>query len=382
MSTRNEVLLVTRERETERVVVLGSEIEPQVFAQVSLCRDLKELASQLEERSFPVVLVDVDPQPMTALTELEPLVRRYPDTRFVVVLRDFQNDVVLEAMQVGARHCLVKSSITTDLPSVLRRLMRDVAQEGGVVNPVVTVFGATGGCGATTIALNLADEMASSLEGRVLLVDLDRHYGTAASYLGINAQFGVADVLANRGVIDAQLIHSTATEYKEGFNVLVSPASVNMGSPEEIVFDQLGPFLAACRSSYEATVIDAPRVPMDVASTLAKTSVLSLIVFELNVIAVRAARAMWQGLVDRGVPVDSILPVANRFRKRNPMLGYDDAREALGGIEVAKVANDYDNIVRAINYGKTLSEVAPRSSVRKDLRSLAERIQTLAKNEQ
>ena len=382
MSSRNEVLLVTRERETERVVVLGSEIEPQVFAQVSLCRDMGELSSQLEEKSYPVVLVDVDPQPMVALAELDALVRKYPDTRFVVVLRDFQNEIVLEAMQIGARHCLVKSSITTDLPSVLRRLMRDVTTDSGVMNPVVTVLGATGGVGATTIALNLADELRARQNGRTLLVDLDRHYGTAASYLGISAQFGVADVLANRGVIDSQLIHSTATEYQENMNVLVSPASVSFGSPEELVFDHLGPFLAACRSSYDATVIDAPRVPLDVASTLAKASVLTLIVFQLNVIDVRAARAIWQALVDRGVPTDSILPVANRFRKRNPMLSYDDAREALGGIEVAKTANDYENAVRAINYGKPLAEVAPRSALRKDLRSLADHIATLAQNDQ
>ena len=90
-------------------------------------------------------------------------------------------------------------------------------------------------------------------------------------------------------------------------------------------------------------------------------------------IDVRSTRAILRALTDRGAPAERILPVANRCVKRSRMLSLEDAREALGGVEVAQIGNDFENVMRSINYGQPLSEVAPRSSVRTDLGRLAQR---------
>ncbi len=371
MADRNEVVLMTRERETERAVDLALENTPEVARQFGVCPDLRELAQRLENRQAAVALIDADPQPMATLAGIEPLVRKFPNTRFVVLCRDPRGQVLEEAMQVGARRCLPKGSLVGDLPPVLRRLLQDSGAARGLGGSIVTVLSASGGCGCTTVAINLADELRLSTEQPVLLIDMDRFYGAVATYLGVQGNYGIVDVLAQRGTIDAQLITSTALATPQGLHLLLSPATVNFADPLPMPYDQLDAALAACRQAFAYTVIDAPRMPMDVAASLAQSSVLTLIVFELAVIDIRCARAMLIALSDLRVPRERILFVVNRFRKRGTMIGYDEARKALDGMPIHRLSNDFEGTLRSINLGQTLSQAAPRSDLRKDLHDLA-----------
>ena len=375
---RNEILLLSRDAETERAVTLGAEGDGRVFGRVTTCRDLAALELELDRRpNTRVAMIDVDPQPMSFLAGLEPAIRRHGSVRFVVICSEFENQVVLEAMQIGARNCLLKSSLSADLLPVLRRLIDDSEGSGArAEGRVVTVMTASGGSGGTTLSINLADELRAASAAPALLVDLDLDYGAMAAYLGLNPEYGVADVLNSPGAIDAQLLRSTASVHLEDLQVLTSPASVDYANPGGVDFEKLETMLGVCREAFPNTVVDAPRAPRDVAARLAVSSDLTLLVFQLSVIDVRSARALMRSMTDRGAPSERILPVANRWVKRSKMLSLEDARDAFGGIEVAKVSNDFENTIRSINYGQPLSQVAPRSGVRKDLKALIERLES------
>ena len=382
---RNEIVVLTRDPDTERAVTLGAEGDGQVFGRVSACRDLGGLEAELARHPVRVALVDLDPQPMAMLAGLEGTVRRHPGTRFVVICSDFENQVVLEAMQVGARNCLLKSSLSSDLVGVLRRLIDGSgAPAPPAAGGLVTVLTASGGAGGTTVAVNLADELRARDERGALLVDLDLHYGASAAYLGLNPEYGVADVLGSPGSIDAQLIRSTASVHSEDLHVLTSPVSGHGGAlapggsfgfgSGESDFEKLETLLNVCREAYPYTVVDAPRLGADLSARLAQASDLVLVVFQLSVIDVRSARAVLRALADRGVPHDRALPMANRWSKRTRALSLEDARDAFGGVEVVRLSNDYESAMRSVNFGQPLSQVAPRSALRRDLAALAERV--------
>ena len=287
--------------------------------------------------------------------------------------------VMLRARVAGASAPSPVTPLVVDAQTgAMRRLIDDVeGPTGRASGRVITVMTASGGAGGTTLAINLADELRTSTGGAALLVDLDLDYGAMAAYLGLNPEYGVADVLKSHGSIDAQLIRSTASVHLDDLQVLTSPASVEHSDPGGVGFEKLEAMLGVCREAFPITVIDAPRTPRDVAARLAVASDLTLVVFQLSVIDVRSARARMRAMTDRGAPPERILPVANRWVKRSKMLSLDDARDAFAGIEVAKVGNDFESVIRSINYGQPIAQVAGRSVVRKDIRKLAERIQSL-----
>ena len=65
----------------------------------------------------------------------------------------------------------------------------------------VTILSAGGGCGATTLAVNLAAELGAidPSSDPPLVVDLDYHYGAVSTYLAVQGDYGVLDLL-NRTV--------------------------------------------------------------------------------------------------------------------------------------------------------------------------------------
>jgi pilus assembly protein CpaE len=246
----------------------------------------------------------------------------------------------------------------------------DDAQTRGVA---VTVLSASGGCGATTLAINLADALHQAGASSALLVDMDNVYGAVSQYLGLKTPYGLADVLDHSDVIDSQLVRSSLHSHTEHLRVLASPAGASFAAPAPLQYDRLDRALEVFKQVSPYTVIDAPRVSMDVAATLAKRSKITLIALQLNVKDVRMVQAMLVALRERGVAAEHILPLANRSQAKNAMVSMEDAQRVLG-IPVGRLSNDYRAAIQAMNYGQLLREAAPRSDLTRDIAELARKI--------
>src|SRR5262249_52022825 len=152
--------------------------------------------------------------------------------------------------------------------------------EGGAV----TVLSAGGGCGATTVAVNLAAELqALDPDSRPALVaDLDAHYGAVATYLGVDGEYGIFDLLTRAGAIDGQLISSTALAPSDRMHALLSTARKRLGEPITCDAQRLAQALDACKQAYHWTIVDAPRIAPAVAAELAQQSTATLLLLQLT----------------------------------------------------------------------------------------------------
>jgi pilus assembly protein CpaE len=370
MPSRASIVVLSAEAQTHRAVSSAVETS-QRLALEALCRTVPELVARLEDRPAPAVLVDIDPQPRRALKELERVIGDFPQTRFIVLAKELESELVIAAMQAGARHYLLKGSLEKDLEQVLERLV-SFNGAGDSQGALVTVLSAGGGSGATTVAVNLAGELhlLAALEP-ALVVDLDPAYGGAGAYLGLRGAYGVADVLGHGGRIDSELVATTAIDHPQGVHLLASPATTHLPQAAPPGLENLEALAAACRGAYRYTVADAPRLPLEAAATLAQASLVTLIVLQLSVKDIRVARQMLTALVERGVPARRLRPVANRYRKRGRMITLDEARRGLGGAEIIELPNDFRSAVTACNFGKLLAHAARRSPLREGLRRLA-----------
>ena len=101
---------------------------------------------------------------------------------------------------------------------------------------------------------------------------------------------------------------------------------------------------------------------------------MTMIVFEMNVEDIRVARVIYNSLIDRGVPSDRIMPIVSRYRGRKEPITLKDVQRTIGAREIAQLSNDFKTVDSCVNYGKLLAEQGPRSTLRKEIQELAERI--------
>lgn len=331
-----------------------------------------ELKSYLDRSSVQAGLFDIDPDPQGRLSQLEGLMREHPKLCAIVISNSINQQMILSAMQAGARHFMQKDAISADLAGVMDKLL----QGTGLKRPtgqVLTVFSSSGGCGATTVALNTAMELRLTTQKPVLMIDLDRCYGAASAYLDVESNYGIADVLTHDGKVDKSLIQSSSASYMEDFHVLLSPAGVSNARVKNVKTENLKNVLEACREAYAYTIIDAPRMDEELVKELSELSDFTIVVFQLTIKDLRFARSMMNAMRQNGL-ADKVIPLANRFQKRSRLVAVESGKQALGADQIFLIRSDWRNAMHCLNKGKTLAEAAPRSGMRKDFLKLISRI--------
>ncbi|MDH5373212.1 MAG: AAA family ATPase [Acidimicrobiia bacterium] len=379
-----DVVLLTRKKETV-TAVRDALKDSSVGRLVKVCKDLTEFRAQLSKvigaADSGVAIVDIDGVSEHFLHELSKLTSAYVTIRFLAVATQFSEKLVLEAMQAGARHFLRESSIASELDTVLKTLFAYELETPVWPGKVVLVLSCSGGCGATTVAVNLANELQLLTAKQVLIIDLDSHYGSVGPYLGLQGDYGIAHVLCRDGVIDRHLIETSVVSYADGLDILLSPAVAAADKLDELKYENLGRAVAVCRESHDYVVIDAPRPPKRTLADLASVSQVALVVFQLTIKDVDFARSTISFLTDHGISRDRIIPVANRVWKRGPLLKLRDSQRAIGADSIYSIRNNLRKAVKSINRGRPLASVAKWTKLRHDFCKLATIVHRLASNE-
>lgn len=381
--TSAPVLLLTPEQETlaaVRAVLQGRSLADTAV----VCDTMMDLRTRLSigtvNHGPRLAVVDIDGDPDRILSDLGKTSAAYPRTWFVVMSKGFDERHVQHAMQAGARRFLRKNAIATELDDVLEHLLVHGLQTATHLGAIVSVFGCSGGCGATTTAINLANELRLARAKRVLIVDLDPHYGAVAAYLGLKGRYGIGHVLGRQEGVDRHLIESIAATYCDGFDVLLSPAVAEADAGAALNCENLPAALEACREAYDYVIIDAPRVARPVMANLAAASRMSVLVLQLTIRDVAYAGATVSFLTEQGVPREHILPLANRVRRRGPLVRLEDSQRVIGIHALHPIRSDWAKAMKSINRGQPLADVVGRSRLRRDYRRLADRVYQCTSN--
>jgi MinD-like ATPase involved in chromosome partitioning or flagellar assembly len=256
---------------------------------------------------------------------------------------------------------------------------------------LVGVWGPTGAPGRTTVAVNVAAELAE-LGETVLLVDVDTYGGVVAQSLGLldeSPGLAAACRQANAGTLDVPALNRLAVEVRPGLRVLTGISRADRWP--ELRPAALEVVLRLARHLATVTVADCgfcletdEELAYDTAAPRRNGATLTVLDAADTVIAVSAAdpvglqryvRAL--GDLAEAVPGRTPLTVVNRLRKTVVGPG-DPRREIAGALEryagvssLHVIPADPDALDAAMAAGRSLAEAAPSSAARRAIRELA-----------
>jgi MinD-like ATPase involved in chromosome partitioning or flagellar assembly len=256
---------------------------------------------------------------------------------------------------------------------------------------LIAVWGPTGAPGRTTIAVNVAAELAE-LGETVLLVDVDTYGGVVAQSLGLlDESPGLASACrqANAGTLDVPALNRLAVEVRPGLRVLTGISRSDRWP--ELRPASLAVVLRMARHLAAVTVADCgfcleqdEELAYDTAAPRRNGATLAVLDAADTVVAVSSADPVGlqryvRALADLGeaVPGRAVLTVVNRLRKGVVGPG-DPRREIAGALEryagvatVHVIPDDPEALDAALAAGRSLVEVAPSSPARRAIRELA-----------
>jgi pilus assembly protein CpaE len=263
---------------------------------------------------------------------------------------DSHPDQIIAAMRSGCSEYLVKPFQSDQILNALTHIeARLHGKVPGSKGHVVTMMGAKGGAGVTSLALHLALNLAQRQQQKCLLVDQHPSLGDLALCLGLGRhQYSFYELVHNMDRLDADLLQGFLLEHPSGLHVLDSPEAIHAftNTPSDAIEHTLA-FLA---ENYQFVIVDCPPgLSEDTCAVIRQSDRLAIIITP-ELPAIHNAIRSIQYLTSLHYPEDSIDIVLNRYSRKNP-LSEREIESSLHRPIALKIPNDYDMIVNAINAG-------------------------------
>jgi len=334
--------------------------------------DIRSAIAELTLTKADTCLLIVQPDSIEELRQLERLneVHSGQPILALVDLSVHEPAMLLRAMRSGAAQ-VVRAPIQAD---DFKTAMRRIAVQFGSPPPkskVIAVCGATGGCGATTIAINLAAEIAEHQEQSCILVEGGLQFGRLADYLAVQPALTMADLVADMERLDVELVRHALTKISDNFNVLV-------GSYKKVAMLEIPPAAVLRLHNYvrqlaSVIVVDMPQTfDMNYFDFLMGVDKV-VVVFEQKISSIRGAQLILEALERHGCTAAPHL-VINRYHESARAFSADRILKLLKVNRMVGVTNDRAPVFMAETNGRTLRQQNPRSRALADIRELSNQL--------
>jgi pilus assembly protein CpaE len=316
-------------------------------------------------------------RPEFALQELEAAKAACPTAQFIVLASDgVTPEDVRRLFRAGARDVL---SAPVSQDQILSALAEAIGPEQkqetrGVVLGIVK---ASGGVGATTLAVNLAGYFANPPHGkkevrpnplRVAVLDFDVQFGDAALALDITPRKDLTEILRTPKRFDAHFLDGVVERHKSGVHLLSAPPSI---IPLEAIDASIAlSVVNVAASSYELVVVQLPAAWTDWTGAILNRADHMFLVSSASVRGVAGARRIIDAAAEMGVDTSAWSLVFSRLT--NVLDGkdlIDQTRRSLGAAVIGSLSEDAA-VREAGDRGRLIWETAPNARFAKELRQI------------
>jgi pilus assembly protein CpaE len=263
-------------------------------------------AARVGEIAPDLTVVGLDHDPQQAIELIAAVTQANPQAAVLPASRGSDSVLILRAIRSGAREFLTLPAEPAEVLEIAGRLLRgrEESQAPTARNRrVITVIGASGGVGVTSVAVNLGASLAASKEQETILLDLDMVFGSVDAALDIITDHTLYTVLQSFERLDATLLKRSMTRHTSGLYVLPRPQAIE--EVAKVDPDTLQRLLGLLKAAFGTVVIDTSKGLQSSDFAALEMSDVILVVAQLELTCLRnTARLIqlfqqFEGLADR-----------------------------------------------------------------------------------
>jgi pilus assembly protein CpaE len=240
----------------------------------------------------------------------------------------------------------------TFFEAINRTAARRSAAGHGQAATTLVFFGAKGGAGTTTLAVNCAVELARLSGQRTVIVDLKTGLGEVGLFLGVRSRYTLVDALDNMNRMDAEFLRELVAKHKSGLEILAG--SDNFDRPNASDAAGLEEVIRHLREEYEYVVIDAgSQINPGVVASLYAADTIGLVA-NPDVPSIRNAQRVLDRVRQMGASPDRVRLLLNRAAEPFP-IPPAQIEAAIGHPIDHMFPSDYKTVSGALNSGVPLA---------------------------
>ncbi len=295
-----------------------------------------------------VFLVSMEEPVARALQTIEMLTSAAPQAATIVVSSLADAGSVRRAMVAGARDYLIKplkpEDVTRAVYGVLEQEERKRQQAGGeLAEPagrgmVITIFGAKGGIGKTTIATNLATALVRMTNANVVLVDMDTRFGDVAIMMDVAVEHSIADLGRRVDELDRETITDALTSHHTGVSIL--PAPLHPTEWRNLTPDHITKIVNLLAQGHDYVVIDTPGTFNEIIAATLELGDIILLMTSMDIASIKDTALALEMLRAADVSEDKVKLIINHSTSSNS-LREEDVERVLEYDVTWRIPHDY-----------------------------------------
>ena len=280
----------------------------------------------------------------------------------------------VRGLRAGADDYLVKPFHQAELLARMKSLLARFGSRhgsGGVKPPLgklLAFYGAKGGVGTTTLAINAAIALHSEQGRRVALVDGVLQFGDHRVFLDLgNDRKSISDVVSAPS-IDGDLLKSVMVRHDSGVDLLLAPPNPEDG---DLVHEaQMAQALAQLRLMYDYVVVDVEKRLGDLTLSVLDHADTIFVVMTADLSCLKNVRLVLEALGRIGYEPNKVKLLLNRSSAFTG-ISVQAAEGALKRQFDFKITNEYRVAVSAQNSGTPFAFSKPDSPLARELAAMA-----------
>jgi len=259
----------------------------------------------------------------------------------------------VKGLRAGADDYLIKPFHPAELLARIKSLLarfapRDLLVGRPPMGHVLAFYGAKGGVGTTTIAINAAIALHRELGRKVVLVDANLQFGDHRVFLDLGLDRKSIIDIVTAPSIDLDLVRQVLVHHDSGIDLLLAPPSPE--TAELVTEEHLPQILENLRSLYDYVILDIDKRLDEINLKILDQADQFFVVMTADLSCLKNVRLVLETIGHLGVEPGKVHLVLNRS---NAFTGISqkNAESALKRTIEYQVINEYRGAISALNSG-------------------------------
>lgn len=354
--------------------------------------------SQPESEALEFVALAIDGADEDELAMLEDLIKmaKTADVKVILIAEDVSPSALHQLLRKGADEFVPYPLPENELSAAIERLRRSdpKAQAGNAAlssdesrgtGVLLAVHGLAGGTGATTMAVNLAWEIAivdKTDAPRVCVLDFDLQFGSVSTCLDLPRRDAVYEMWSDTEGLDEVVFKQALMSYQDKLWVLTAPRDIlplDIIAPEDVTR-----VIEMARRHFDYVIVDMPTTLVQWTETVLLDAQVYFATIELDMRSAQNALRLKRALKAEELPFEKIRFCLNRAPKFTDLNGKTRVKRLAEGLEIGIEVQFPEGgrpVTQAFDHGLPLAESAAKNPLRKEIARLAASLHALGKDD-
>ncbi len=340
-----------------------------------------EAIRQTERLNPDLVLMDISMPDMDGIRATELLSYRAPKTSVIIMSFQSETEYMKKAMIAGAKEYIVKPFTGNDIINTILKVYKKDTRKREILNipsepledrspaRIISLFSTKGGVGKTTVAVNVAVELANRQLAKVLLIDLNLQFGDIASFLNLVPKKTIAD-LAQVTTVKYEEIRFNMLTHTSGVEVLA--ASTRPEYAELITAEHIGQILNEVKPNFDYVICDNVSRFDEISLSGLEVADEIWLVLGMDIPSIKNTKLSLDILQNLNYS-HKVKIILNRFDKKSTIT-LKDIEDSINLKVDYTISNEEQPFITALNKGIPLIEAYPNANASEEIRKIVEKI--------